>query len=175
MMQENFDTALQRRNRELKQLNPKYVVLHTLSHLLMLSISKVCGYSAASLRERIYCEKYLEEGSELFDDMHGLLIYTASQSGDGSLGGLVRAGKPGRFEDVLNDALNEALWCSDDPVCIESTGQGLDSCNLAACFNCCLVPETACEIGNKFLDRGLVVGTLDVPTIGLFGAELREA
>lgn len=175
MMQENFDTALQRRNRELKQLNPKYVVLHTLSHLLMLSISKVCGYSAASLRERVYCEKYLEEGSELFDDMHGLLIYTASQSGDGSLGGLVRAGKPGRFEDVLNDALNEALWCSDDPVCIESTGQGLDSCNLAACFNCCLVPETACEIGNKFLDRGLVVGTLDVPTIGLFGAELREA
>lgn len=175
MMQENFDTAQRRRNREPKQLNPKYVVLHTLSHLLMLSISKVCGYSAASLRERIYCEKYLEEGSKLFDDMHGLLIYTASQSGDGSLGGLVRAGKPGRFEGVLNDALNEALWCSDDPVCIESTGQGLDSCNLAACFNCCLVPETACEIGNKFLDRGLVVGALDVPAIGLFGAELREA
>lgn len=174
IMQHNFDVARQRRNQELKQLNPKYVALHTLSHLLMLSISKVCGYSAASLRERIYCEKYLEEGSELFDDMHGLLIYTASQSGDGSLGGLVRSGKPGRLEDVLNDALQEALWCSGDPVCIESTGQGLDSCNLAACFNCCLVPETACEIGNKLLDRGLVVGTLDIPTIGLFGAELRE-
>lgn len=174
IMQHNFDVARQRRNQELKQLNPKYVALHTLSHLLMLSISKVCGYSAASLRERIYCEKYLEEDGELFDDMHGFLIYTASQSGDGSLGGLVRAGKPGRFEDVLNDALQEALWCSDDPVCIESTGQGLDSCNLSACFNCCLVPETACEIGNKFLDRGLIVGTLDIPTIGLFGAELRK-
>lgn len=174
IMQHNLDVARQKRNQEPKQLNPKYVALHTLSHLLILSISKVCGYSAASLRERIYCEKYLEDGGELFDDMHGLLIYTASQSGDGSLGGLVRAGKPGRFEDVLNDALQEALWCSNDPVCIESTGQGLDSCNLAACFNCCLVPETACEIGNKFLDRGLIVGTLDVPTIGLFGADLRE-
>lgn len=173
MMQRNFDIARQRRNREPKQLNPKYVALHTLSHLLMLSISQICGYSTASLRERIYCEKYLEEGGELFEDMHGLLIYTASQSGDGSLGGLVRAGKPGRFEDVLEDALREALWCSDDPVCIESAGQGLDSCNLAACFNCCLVPETACEIGNKFLDRGLVVGTLDTPSAGLFGADLR--
>lgn len=173
IMQGNFDTAQQRRNRKLKQLNPKYIVLHTLSHLLMLSISKVCGYSAASLRERIYCEKCFDDGVEEYNDMHGFLIYTASQSGDGSLGGLVRAGKPGRFEDVLNDALNEALWCSDDPVCIESTGQGLDSCNLAACFNCCLVPETACEAGNKFLDRGLVVGTLDIPTVGLFGTELR--
>lgn len=173
IIQGNFDTAQQRRNRESKQLNPKYIVLHTLSHLLMLSISKVCGYSAASLRERIYCEKCFDDGVEEYNDMHGFLIYTASQSGDGSLGGLVRAGKPGRFEDVLNDALNEALWCSDDPVCIESTGQGLDSCNLAACFNCCLVPETACEAGNKFLDRGLVVGTLDIPTVGLFGTELR--
>ena len=175
IMQQNFDVARQRRKQELKQLNPKYVALHTLAHLLMLSISKVCGYGAASLRERIYCEKYFEGGSELFGDMHGFLIYTASQSGDGSLGGLVRAGKPGRFENVLHEALQEALWCSDDPVCIESTGQGLDSCNLAACFNCCLVPETACEIGNKFLDRGLVVGTLDAPAVGLFGTELRGA
>lgn len=173
VMQRNFDIARQRRNLEPKQLNPKYVALHTLSHLLMLSISQVCGYSTASLRERIYCEKYLNEGGELFEDMHGLLIYTASQSGDGSLGGLVRAGKPGRLEGVLDDALREALWCSDDPVCVESTGQGLDSCNLAACFNCCLVPETACETGNKFLDRGLVVGTMDAPSTGLLGADLR--
>ena len=172
-MQANFDSARQRRNRDARKLNPKYVVLHTLSHLLMLSISKVCGYSAASLRERIYCEKYIDEDHELFQDMHGFLIYTASESGDGSLGGLVRAGKPGRLEGALNNALAEALWCSNDPVCIESVGQGLDSCNLAACFNCCLVPETACETGNKFLDRGLVVGTLDEPAAGLFGVELR--
>lgn len=172
-MQRNLDEARAGRNLAPKELNPIYVVIHTLSHLLLLGISEVCGYTAASLRERIYCQNFLgDEGSEDFEDMHGLLIYTASSSGDGSLGGLVRSGEPGRFEEILLKALQKATWCSDDPVCIESTGQGLDSCNLAACYNCALLPETACENGNKFLDRGLVVGTLDEPQTGLFRNEL---
>ena len=171
-MQRNLDEARAGRNLVPKELNPIYVVIHTLSHLLLLGISEVCGYTAASLRERIYCQNFLgDEGSEDFEDMHGLLIYTASSSGDGSLGGLVRSGEPGRFEEILLKALQKATWCSDDPVCIESTGQGLDSCNLAACYNCALLPETACENGNKFLDRGLVVGTLDEPQTGLFRNE----
>ena len=33
---------------------------------------------------------------------------------------------------------------------------------------CALVPETACEVFNRFLDRGLVVGTLTEPEIGFF-------
>lgn len=168
-MQRNLDEARAGRNLAPKELNPIYVVIHTLSHLLLLGISEVCGYTAASLRERIYCQNFLgDEGSEDFEDMHGLLIYTASSSGDGSLGGLVRSGEPGRFEEIVLKALQKATWCSDDPVCIESTGQGLDSCNLAACYNCALLPETACENGNKFLDRGLVIGTLDQPKTGLF-------
>lgn len=172
-MQRNLDEARAGRNLAPKELSPIYVVIHTLSHLLLLGISEVCGYTAASLRERIYCQNFLgDEGSEDFEDMHGLLIYTASSSGDGSLGGLVRSGEPGRFEEILLKALQKATWCSDDPVCIESTGQGLDSCNLAACYNCALLPETACENGNKFLDRGLVVGTLDEPQTGLFRNEL---
>lgn len=172
-MQRNIDEARAGRNLTPKELSPIYVVIHTLSHLLLLGISEVCGYTAASLRERIYCQSFLgDEGSEDFEDMHGLLIYTASSSGDGSLGGLVRSGEPGRFEEILLKALQKATWCSDDPVCIESTGQGLDSCNLAACYNCALLPETACENGNKFLDRGLVVGTLDEPQTGLFRNEL---
>ena len=168
-IQRNLDGARADRNLAPKELNPIYAVIHTLSHLLLLGISEVCGYTAASLRERIYCQNFLGgEGSEDFEDMHGLLIYTASSSGDGSLGGLVRSGEPGRFEEIILKALQKATWCSDDPVCIESTGQGLDSCNLAACYNCALLPETACENGNKFLDRGLVVGTLDEPQTGLF-------
>lgn len=168
-MQRNLDEARADRNLAPKELNPIYVVIHTLSHLLLLGISEVCGYTAASLRERIYCQNFLgDDGSEDFEDMHGLLIYTASSSGDGSLGGLVRSGEPGRFEEIVLKALQKATWCSDDPVCIESTGQGLDSCNLAACYNCALLPETACENGNKFLDRGLVIGTLDQPKTGLF-------
>lgn len=171
-MQRNLDEARADRNLAPQRLNPNYVVIHTLSHLLLLGISEVCGYTAASLRERIYCQNFLgDEGIEDFEDMHGLLIYTASSSGDGSLGGLVRSGEPGRFEEIILKALQKATWCSDDPVCIESTGQGLDSCNLAACYNCALLPETACENGNKFLDRGLVIGTLDEPRTGFFRNE----
>ena len=171
-MQRNLDKSRTSRNLPPKALNPNYVAVHTFSHLLLLGISEVCGYTAASLRERIYCQSFLDDdGSEDFEDMHGLLIYTASASGDGSLGGLVRSGEPGRFEDIVLNALQKATWCSDDPVCIESSGQGLDSCNLAACYNCALLPETACENGNKFLDRGLVVGTLDESRTGLFRNE----
>ena len=172
IMQNNLNESRLRRNLAPKDLNPNYVLIHTLSHLLLLGISEVCGYTAASLRERIYCQPFLnDDGAEDFEDMHGLLIYTASSSGDGSLGGLVRSGEPGRFEDIVFGALQKATWCSGDPVCIESSGQGLDSCNLAACYNCALLPETACENGNKFLDRGLVVGTLDEPLVGLFRLE----
>lgn len=171
LMQRNLDASRRARKQLPKQLNLRYVALHTLAHLLMLGISEVCGYTAASLRERIYCNRYVDD--DMHEDMNGILIYTASGSSDGSLGGLVRSGKPGHLEPILHRVLEEALWCSGDPVCIESQGQGLDSCNLAACYSCALVPETSCEAGNKFLDRGLVVGTIDSPTAGLFGTELR--
>lgn len=43
------------------------------------------------------------------------------------------------------------------------------ACNLTACHNCALVPETSCEEFNRFLDRGLVVGSMDNPGLGFFG------
>ena len=52
-------------------------------------------------------------------------------------------------------------WCSSDPVCIESSGNGADGLNLAACHACVLAPETSCEMNNSFLDRGLLFGTHD--------------
>jgi len=78
-------------------------------------------------------------------------------------------GSAGRLEPALRRALDRARWCSADPVCMEmgARGQGPDSCNLAACHNCALVPETACEEFNRFLDRGTVIGTTDEP-IGFF-------
>lgn len=173
IMQQRLDGSRRRRRLDARAINPKFVITHTLAHLLLLAISEVCGYSASSIRERVYCERFLTDGQETHDDMHGLLIYTASETGEGSLGGLVRTGRPGRFEDVFRRALEDALWCSGDPVCIESKGQGPDSCNLAACYNCALVPETSCEVGNRFLDRALIVGTLDDPSVGLFGPILR--
>ena len=80
--------------------------------------------------------------------MAGLLIYTAAGDVEGTLGGLVRMGKPGVLELVIRRAVRKAHWCSSDPVCMEigaSGGQGPDSCNLAACHNCGLIPETSCE------------------------------
>jgi hypothetical protein len=105
--------------------------------------------------------------------MAGILIYTASGDAEGTMGGLVRMGRPGALEQVLQRALEGAKWCSADPVCMETGalgGQGPDSCNLAACHNCALVPETACEEFNRFLDRALLVGDLSGTVEGFFSS-----
>lgn len=144
-------------------LKPEYVLLHTFAHILINQLSFECGYGSSSIRERIYCE---------MDDnkfnMAGVLIYTASGDSEGSLGGLVRQGEKGRIEDTIISALKNALWCTSDPVCIQSLGQGTDSCNLAACHNCAVLPETCCENGNRLLDRGILIGTISEPRIGYF-------
>lgn len=144
---------------------PRYVLLHTLAHLVMNRLTFECGYSSASLRERLFAS------ANPAGPMAGLLIYTAAGDAEGTMGGLVRMGKPGYLEPVIQRALESAEWCSADPVCMEmgsSGGQGPDSCNLAACHNCALVPETACEKFNRYLDRALVVGNLSDPSTGYF-------
>ena len=149
-------------------LRPEFVLIHTFAHLLINQLSFDCGYGSSSIRERIYCEK---TGNNF--NMHGLLIYTASGDSEGSLGGLVRQGEHGRVEDTIVNAIKNALWCTSDPICIQSAGQGPESLNLAACHNCALLPETCCEHGNRLLDRGVVVGTLADNSIGFF-SELRD-
>lgn len=151
-----------------RDLRPEYVMLHTFSHILINQLSFECGYGSSSIRERVYCEM----DNNKFK-MAGILIYTASGDAEGSLGGLVRQGKIGRLEDTIISALKNALWCTSDPVCIQSFGQGTDSCNLAACHNCAILPETCCENGNRLLDRGVLIGTLDNPDIGFF-SKVRE-
>ena len=145
-------------------ISPKFVLLHTLAHLLIAQLSFDCGYGSSSLRERIYCN--IESPSK---PMTGFLIYTASGDSEGSMGGLVRQGERGNLEKILTRALNKALWCSSDPVCVESKGQGPRNCNLAACHSCALLPETSCEKGNKLLDRVAIVGTPQDKELGFFG------
>ncbi|MFI6773981.1 DrmB family protein [Nocardia sp. NPDC050412] len=144
-------------------LSARMVLIHTLAHVLINQLVFECGYSSASLRERIFV-------SETPNAMAGLLIYTASGDSEGTMGGLVSMGQPGRLEAVLRAARDNAGWCAADPVCMEigGSGQGPESCNLAACHSCALLPETACEEFNRFLDRAMLVGTLDDPTIGFF-------
>jgi hypothetical protein len=158
-----YNAARATRNQSARRINAQFVLLHTLAHMLINQLSFDCGYGSASLRERLYCDLAHPE-----NPMHGILIYTASGDADGTMGGLVRQGRAGRFEPTLRRALAHAAWCSSDPVCIESHGQGTDNANLAACHGCALLPETSCETGNRLLDRALLVGTPTRPEFGFF-------
>ena len=168
-LKESYNQRRIERGLEEADITAKYVFLHTFAHILIGQLSFDCGYGSASLRERIYCES---------DDpdrpMQGVLIYTASGDSEGTLGGLVRQGEPDRLRGVFQRAIHRARWCSSDPVCIESVGQGSDNANLAACHGCVLLPETSCETGNRLLDRGLIVGTPGDPEIGFFHAVYRQ-
>lgn len=152
-----------KRGQSERLISPKFVLIHTFGHMFINQLSFDCGYGSASLRERIYCNLADEN-----QGMQGILIYTASGDSEGTMGGLVRQGWPGRFEVTLRRGLQAASWCSSDPVCIESVGQGVDNANLAACHGCALVPETSCEEGNRLLDRAILVGTPNKPEIGFF-------
>lgn len=142
-------------------ITPRFVLLHTLAHILIDQWALDSGYPAGSLRERLYCSE-----GEGVQEMMGILVYTAASDSAGSLGGVVsRASKESLRESIL-EAYNRAQWCSSDPLCIESEGRGVDSLNLAACHACCLLPETSCEHQNMFLDRALIVGTPDNAELG---------
>lgn len=164
---EQYQQIQQDRKLRDRPIGPRFVLLHTFAHLLINQLTFECGYSSAALRERLYVSD--NENAP----MAGVMIYTAAGDAEGTLGGLVRMGKPGNLELVIQKALENARWCSADPVCMElgsSGGQGPNSCNLAACHNCALVPETACEEFNMFLDRALVVGDHNNRKLGFFNS-----
>jgi hypothetical protein len=160
---DRFNNARILRGRHPIPIKPKFILLHTFAHLLINQLSFDCGYGSSSLRERLYCDAAYDTYS-----MEGLLIYTASGDSEGTMGGLVRQGGPSRLENTTIRALRTAAWCSSDPICVESLGQGPDSCNLAACHSCALLPETSCEEGNRLLDRALVIGRPLEPDLGFF-------
>jgi hypothetical protein len=51
---------------------------------------------------------------------------------------------------------------------------GTTGLNLAACHACVMLPETSCEHNNVLLDRALLVGTPEDPTLGFFAALLES-
>lgn len=142
---------------------PRFVLLHTLSHLLIKQLTEQCGYTSASIKEKIYSTM---ENKTL--EMCGILIYTSTTGTDGSLGGLVREGYTDRMKTTFENMLQESSWCSNDPLCIESKSQGFMGLNYSACHACALLPETSCEAMNCFLDRASVVGTPDNKNVSYF-------
>ena len=84
------------------------------------------------------------------------MIYTADGDSEGSLGGLVRQGRRDRLAQSILEAVDQGCWCSSDPVCSETAGQGLGGFNHAACHACSLVSETSCTAANTLLDRRML-------------------
>lgn len=148
----------------------RYLLVHSLAHILIDQLVFECGYSTASLRERLYISSDPSAG------MAGFLVYTAAGDSEGTLGGLVRLGRPERLGPVMERALSRASWCSADPVCSEHLGgQGSKLANIAACHACILLPETSCETINQGLDRSMIVGTPEAREHGFMSALLTEA
>jgi hypothetical protein len=139
----------------------RYLALHTLSHLLIRTIALECGYSSASLSERIYA------GTE-DNPRGGILIYTAVPDAEGTLGGLVSLAEPEQLVRLTRRALTDAQRCSSDPLCAERLPTApADYLHGAACHVCLFVSETTCERGNRYLDRRFVV-PIDSDTPSLF-------
>lgn len=140
----------------------RYAMLHTFAHLLIRELALECGYNAASIRERIYAN------SDCDAPMAGVLIYTAAADSDGTLGGLVELGKPENLGRLIEQALDRAKICSSDPLCSKHSPSVDRSLHSAACHACTFVAETSCERGNRYLDRALLVKTIETADSAFF-------
>jgi hypothetical protein len=142
----------------------RYVLLHSLAHALIRQFAVECGYAAASLKERIYSSTPDDE-----EPMAGILIYTAAPDSEGTLGGLVSLGETAILEQHLNQALEGLEICSSDPLCAETQPeQAFFSLHGAACHNCLFLPETSCERGNRYLDRTVLIPTMERAEFAFF-------
>lgn len=149
----------------------RFVLIHSFAHALIRQLSLECGYTAASLRERIYSRN---PGGD-HPEMAGVLIYTAAPDSEGTLGGLVSLGEPAVLERHLNQALDSMWLCSSDPLCAEHhPGKEETTVHGASCHACLFAPETSCERGNKYLDRTVLVPTVDQERFAFFKTAVDE-
>ncbi|MFM7170046.1 MAG: DrmB family protein, partial [Cyanobium sp.] len=138
---------------------PAYLLLHSLSHLLITEMALDCGYGASSIRERIYARPL--DPTTQGTNHYGILLFTSSSGSEGTLGGLVEAGR--RLDRYLEKAFERALLCSNVPFCAEHDPNhpfDIRPTHGAACHGCELIAETSCERRNEFLDRALVSRTV---------------
>ena len=143
----------------------RYVLLHSFSHALMRQLSLECGYSAASLRERIYARAPKDD----MPGMAGILIYTSAPDSEGTLGGLVSLGETETLGLHIAQAMESAHLCANDPLCAEHiAGQQGHVIHAAACHACLFASETSCEKGNRYLDRSTLVPTVERSSLSFF-------
>lgn len=141
------------------------VLIHSFAHALMRRMALESGYSQSSIRERLYVAGEHTEGGP----MAGLLLYTAAPGAEGTLGGLVSLGEPQRLGPLIEGALRDAAVCDSDPLCAETlSNDGGLTLHGAACYACMFAPETSCERGNRYLDRGVLVPLINGTDFGFF-------
>lgn len=142
-----------------------YILLHSFSHALMRQLVLECGYTAASIRERLY---WSQPGHDT-EPMAGVLLYTAAPDSEGTLGGLVSLGRPKVMGRHIAQALEMMRLCASDPLCAEHAPPP-DGATLhgASCHACLFGPETSCERSNKYLDRSVLVVTLEKSDLSFF-------
>ncbi len=141
--------------RDLSQIPPvplaRYTLIHTISHLLIRQMALECGYSSASIQERIYVGTPDQPAA-------GLLLATAASDSEGTLGGLVALGRASELERLLGSSLEDAERCSSDPLCAWHLPQSPSTdLHAAACHACLFASETTCESNNRWLDRAVLV------------------
>lgn len=134
----------------------RFVLIHSFAHALIRQLAIECGYTSASMSERIYSQNP-DDGPA----MAGVLIYTSAPDSEGTLGGLCALGDPDKLGRHIKRALEKVTLCSSDPLCSEHEIGGNDTLHAAACHACSFLPETSCERGNKYLDRAVLVPTLE--------------
>ncbi len=127
------------------QQSPLFVWWHTLSHLVLRSLAVDSGYSAPSIRERVYVAGGVSGG---------MILYSVQPGADGTLGGLVSLA--GSFDRILARARELAETCSNDPLCAGRKVSG-GAHSGAACYACLLASETSCEHRNMWLDRQVLL------------------
>jgi hypothetical protein len=140
-----------------------HVMLHTLSHLLITAVALECGYASTSIRERVYATS----------SGYGILLYTGTSDAEGTLGGLVEVAR--RIEQHLRLALDLGRLCASAPVCAQHRPDAAHEQRYlsgAACHGYLYVGETYCERVNDFLDRSLIVPTVEVLGAEFFGEDL---
>ncbi len=136
----------------------RFVLLHSFAHALMRQLSLECGYTAASIRERIYSASPSQDDGP----MAAVLLYTGAPDSEGTLGGLVSLGESNVLGRLIDQALGDTELCASDPLCSEHDPvRGGLTLHAAACHACLFAPETSCESGNKYLDRSVLVRTFN--------------
>jgi len=142
----------------------RYVLLHTFSHALIRQLAIECGYTSASITERIYSQNPADG-----DPMAGVLIYTSAADSEGTLGGLCALGEPDKLGRHIRRALDKMSLCASDPLCSEHLVGSGEKLHGASCHACSFLPETSCERGNKYLDRAALVPTVERTNLAFFG------